>query len=135
MISMSAAAAPGGTVERNERSQMLRSARPCAVLARRPTVHMMAASSWSSRSAIDAGSRCASSTNGSVVDANEERDRGKKEEKEVLRGLCARNDSRPLLNANEPTGSCESDNSSRKCVENVSGAESCASSCQRSSFS
>ena len=53
----------------NERSQIERRARPCAMEARRPTVQMMAASSASSSSATAAGSRCAARTKGRVVDA------------------------------------------------------------------
>lgn len=98
------------------------SARPWAVLARRPTVQTMAASSWSSSEASAAGSRCAARTKGSVVDAKDARDSGRKAEKAVRRGECARKDSRPDEKAKEPTGSAESERSRRKCVEKVPGA-------------
>lgn len=69
---------------------MLSSARPCAVLARRPTVQMMAASSWSSNEASIEGFLCAARTNGSVVDANDAIDKGRKVEKLALRPLWVR---------------------------------------------
>lgn len=69
---------------------------------------MTAASSWSSRSRRSDGSRYEARTKGRVVAAYEDRESGRKEEN-VARRLCARYDSRPLLNANEPMGSWESD--------------------------
>lgn len=84
------APSPSGTADRNDRSQMLSSARPWAVLARRPTVQMMAASSWSSNEASNEGFLCAARTNDSVVDANEAMDNGRKVEKLALRPLCVR---------------------------------------------
>ena len=59
-----------------------------------------------------------------MVDAKEESDEGRKCEKEDLRGLWARYDSRPLLKANEPRGRAESERRRRKCVEGGREAES-----------
>lgn len=43
----------------------------------------------------------------------------------MARRLCARYDSRPLLKANEPMGSWESDRRRRKWVGELSGACEC----------
>uniref|UniRef100_A0A8H7N3A6 Uncharacterized protein n=1 Tax=Bionectria ochroleuca TaxID=29856 RepID=A0A8H7N3A6_BIOOC len=75
------------TADRNDLSQTLSSARPWAMLARRPTVQMTAASSWSSKSKRDFGSRWAARTNGRVVEAKDETDEGRKSEKVDERGL------------------------------------------------
>lgn len=88
---------------------MDRRARPCATLALLPTAQTTAASSWSSRETSEHGSRWPARTNGRVVAANEDSERGRKVEKVERRGECARYDSSPLLNANEPIGSWESD--------------------------
>ena len=61
--------APGGRASLNERSHIESSARPCATEARRPTVHIMAASRVSSSSIRSIGFRCAASTKGRVVEA------------------------------------------------------------------
>lgn len=63
---------------------------------------------------MDSGSRCASSTKGSVVDAKDDMESGRKVEKVAERGLWARKDSRPELKAKEPTGSWESERRRRK---------------------
>jgi hypothetical protein len=55
---------------------------PWATEARRPTVQMIVASRWSSRSATEAGSRQAARTKGRVVEAYDESDSGRKTEKE-----------------------------------------------------
>lgn len=118
----SAVRAPADTADEGARlfSQIDSSARPCATEARRPTAQMMEASSASSSSATRSGSRCARSTNGSVVLAYEERDKGRKEAKEGLDGgceegerACARYDSSPELKANAPSGSAESESRRR----------------------
>lgn len=69
-----------------------------------------------------AGWRWAARTKGSVVEAKEERERGRKEEKLVRGGECARNDSRPEEKAKEPTGRAESERSRRKWFAEVDGA-------------
>jgi hypothetical protein len=97
-----------------DRSHIESRARPWATDARRPTVQMMAASRASSRSTRSVGLRWAARTKGSVVEAYDDRDNSKKAGKEEARRQCARYDSRPLLNAKEPSGSAESARSRRK---------------------
>lgn len=65
----------------NDLSQIPNNARPCATDALLPTVHTTAASSASSRAAKHAndGSRCAARTKGSVAEAYEEMESGRKE--------------------------------------------------------
>jgi hypothetical protein len=75
---------------------------------------------------MDEGSRCAASTNGSVVLAYDDRDKGRKEVKEGLYSnevaeeveeegdrACAIYDSSPELKANDPSGSAESESRRR----------------------
>lgn len=83
------ASVDGGIAEKNARSQIDNSARPWATEARRPTVHMMAASSASSRSRRRSGLRCPARTKGRVAEAWEERERVMNVVKEGGR-LCAR---------------------------------------------
>lgn len=102
------------------RSQTASSARPCAMLARRATVHGVLASKSLSSVSISSGFRYPARTYGRAVLASVDRDRRRK----VLNSgscdadggdslWCARYDSRPLLKANEPSGSAESDKRSR----------------------
>jgi hypothetical protein len=49
-----------------------------------------------------------------VVEAYEEREKLRKAGNEEVGRVCARYDSRPLLNANEPRGSAESESRRRK---------------------
>jgi hypothetical protein len=74
----------------------------------------MAASRVSSNSIRSIGFLCAARTNGRVVEAYEEREKFKNEGKEDFGRVCARYDSRPLLNAKEPSGRAESERSRRK---------------------
>jgi len=67
--STAAVEAPTGKAELNDLSQIDNRARPCATEARRPTVHMMAASWASSRYKRSIGFLWAASTNGRVVEA------------------------------------------------------------------
>jgi hypothetical protein len=77
-------------------------------------VHIIAASSASSSSIRSFGFRWAARTNGRVVDAYEKREKFKNAGKEDLGRVCARYDSRPLLNAKEPSGRAESESRRRK---------------------
>lgn len=62
-------------------------------------------------------------TKGSVVQANDESEEGRKDEKEDARGgVCARYDSRPLLKAKAPRGRAESERRRRKWVGEPRGA-------------
>ena len=75
---------------------------------------MMAASRQSSSSAIELGFLYAANTKGSVVEAYDETETGRKAENEDVPRVCARYDSKPLLNAKDPRGSAESASSRRK---------------------
>jgi hypothetical protein len=112
--STAASEAPAGRAELNDRSHIERRALPCATDARRPTVHIIAASRVSSSSMRSIGFRCAARTNGRVVEAYEEREKVKNVGKDDFGRVWARYDSRPLLNANEPRGRAESDRRRRK---------------------
>jgi hypothetical protein len=60
------------------------------------------------------GLRCVARTNGRVVEPYEEREKFKNAGKEDFGRVCARYDSRPLLNAKEPRGRAESERRRRK---------------------
>lgn len=76
------ASGDSGTASLNARSQILNSARPWATEARRPTVHMIAASNASSSSRRREGRRWPARTKGRVAEAWEERERVRKVGKE-----------------------------------------------------
>jgi hypothetical protein len=72
---------------------------------------------------MELGQRCAARTKGSVVEAKDESEEGRKDEKEDARGgVCARYDSRPLLKAKAPRGRAESERRRRKWVGEPSAA-------------
>lgn len=63
---------------------------------------------------MELGFLYAPSTKGSVVEAYDETETGRKAEKEDVPRVCARYDSSPLLKAKDPRGSAESARRRRK---------------------